>query len=80
MVIDRDTTTLKSMNYFDYNQNVEYYIEHIASKTRLKEMLPDCCKSDIQTKVQNMPERHENRDQKTDSSVALVSTGERHPI
>ena len=29
-LIDCDLAALKSIKYFDYNQNVEYYIEHIA--------------------------------------------------
>jgi len=71
MVIDCDLAALKSIKYFDYNQNVEYYIEHIAPGTWLKEM-SDYCKLDIPSKVQNMLEGHENKSQKTSSSTVLL--------
>ena len=65
MVIDCDLAALKSMDYHDYNQNIEYYIEHLASETGLKEkLLPDYYMPDIPSNVQNMPEGHENRGQK----------------
>ena len=56
VVIDYDTSALKSMEYLDYNQNVEYYIEYLTPGTGLKEMLSDYCKLDIPSKVQNRPE------------------------
>jgi len=77
VIIDSDMIPLKSMDYLDHNQNVEHYIEHLAPGTGLKEMLSDYCKSDILSKVQNMPEGHENKGQKTSSSTMLVSIGEK---
>jgi len=44
------------VKYLDYNQNVEYYIEHLAPGTWLKKMLPDYCKPNIPSKVQNRSE------------------------
>jgi len=89
VVIDCDLAILKSMDYLDYNQNIEYYIEHLAPGIGLKEMLPDWCKPDILSKAENMPEGHENKGQKTSSSTMLlentiipevvVSTGEKTP-
>ena len=61
VVIDYDLAAMKSMDFFDYNWNVEYYIEHLAPGTWLKEMLPDYCKPDIPSKVKNMPKGPKNR-------------------
>ena len=61
-----DTLTLKSMEYLDYNHNIEYYIERLAGGTRLKEMLSDYCKPDIPSKMQKRSE-------------VLMSIGEKTP-
>ena len=90
VVIDCDLAALKSIDYLDCKQNIEYYMEHLVPGTRLKERLPDYCKSNILSKVQNMLKGHENRGQKTNSSTVLLlentivpevvmSTGEKTP-
>ena len=51
VVKDYDLAPLKSVNFLDYNQNVEFYIEHLAPGKGLKEILTDYYKPDISSKV-----------------------------
>ena len=46
VVTDYDQAAFKSMQYLDYNQNMAYYIEHLAPGTGLKGMVPDYCRPD----------------------------------